>query len=199
MVEMVETAAILNQATERSLVILDEIGRGTATFDGLSIAWATIEHLHDVNRCRALFATHFHELTALTRRLARLKTATVRVTEFQGDVVFLHEVVPGVADRSYGLQVAKLAGLPRAVLERARVILDELESADRQAPVEKLVDDLPLFAAARPSSAAPSATAADGGPDPLRVALDALDPDSLTPREALDALYRLKQQSRSQP
>ena len=199
MVEMIEAAAILNQATDRSLVILDEIGRGTATFDGLSIAWATIEHLHDVNRCRALFATHFHELTALTRRLARLKTATVRVTEFQGDVVFLHEVVPGVADRSYGLQVAKLAGLPRAVLERARVILDELEAAERQAPVEKLVDDLPLFAAARPSSAAPAATPDTAGPDPLRAALDALDPDSLTPREALDALYRLKQQSRSQP
>lgn len=192
MVEMIEAAAILNQATDRSLVILDEIGRGTATFDGLSIAWATIEHLHDVNRCRALFATHFHELTALTRRLPRLRTATVRVTEFQGDVVFLHEVVAGVADRSYGLQVAKLAGLPRFVLDRARVILDELEAADRQAPVEKLVDDLPLFAAARPSSAAPTAPAV-AAPDALREALDALDPDALTPREALDALYRLKQ------
>ncbi len=112
MVEMVETAAILNQASARSLVILDEIGRGTATFDGLSIAWATVEHLHDVNRCRALFATHFHELTALSGRLARLHNATVRVKEWQGDVVFLHEVVPGSADHSYGIQVAKLAGLP---------------------------------------------------------------------------------------
>src|SRR5262249_8056172 len=112
MVEMVETAAILHQAGSRALVILDEIGRGTATFDGLSIAWATLEYLHESNRCRALFATHFHELTALSARLARLKNATMRVKEFQGDVVFLHEVAPGVADRSYGVQVAKLAGLP---------------------------------------------------------------------------------------
>ena len=114
MVEMVETAAILNQARERSLVILDEIGRGTATFDGLSIAWATIEHLHEANRCRALFATHFHELTALSAKLPRLFNATARVKEWHGDVVFLHEVVAGVADRSYGIQVAKLAGLPAA-------------------------------------------------------------------------------------
>ena len=112
MVEMVETAVILNQASERSLVILDEIGRGTATFDGLSIAWAAIEHLHEANRCRALFATHYHELTALSAKLPRLFNATVRVKEWQGDVVFLHEVLPGSADRSYGIQVAKLAGLP---------------------------------------------------------------------------------------
>ena len=191
MVEMIETAAILNQATDRSLVILDEIGRGTATFDGLSIAWAAIEHLHEVSRCRTLFATHFHELTALARRLPRLVNTTVRVSEFQGDVVFLHEVVPGVADRSYGIQVARLAGLPRAVTERARVILDELEAADRQAPVERLVDDLPLFAAARPMAQA-AAAAAESGPDPLHTALAAIDPDALSPREALDALYRLK-------
>jgi DNA mismatch repair protein MutS len=196
MVEMIEAAAILNQATVRSLVILDEIGRGTATFDGLSIAWATIEHLHETNRCRALFATHFHELTALARRLPRLLTATVRVTEFKGDVVFLHEVVPGVADRSYGIQVAKLAGLPRAVVERARTILDELEAADRQAPVERLVDDLPLFAAARPSSSGPGI--APPGPDALRDMLVAADPDALTPREALDLVYRLSAQLRSE-
>src|SRR6185369_16985806 len=122
MVEMVETAAILNQAGERSLVILDEIGRGTATFDGLSIAWAAIEHLHETNRCRALFATHFHELTALaSTRLPRLHNATVRVKEWQGEVVFLHEVIPGAADHSYGIQVAKLAGLPASVIERAKV------------------------------------------------------------------------------
>ena len=121
MVEMVETAVILNQASERSLVILDEIGRGTATFDGLSIAWAAIEHLHEANRCRALFATHYHELTALSAKLPRLFNATVRVKEWQGDVVFLHEVLPGSADRSYGIQVAKLAGLPRAG-DRARQI-----------------------------------------------------------------------------
>ena len=114
MVEMVETAAILNQATARSLVILDEIGRGTATFDGLSIAWAAIEHLHEANRCRALFATHFHELTALAERLPRISNATLKVTEWNGEVVFLHEVVPGAADRSYGLQVARLAGLAGA-------------------------------------------------------------------------------------
>ncbi len=188
MVEMIETAAILNQATERSLVILDEIGRGTATFDGLSIAWATIEHLHETNRCRGLFATHFHELTALARRLSRLKTMTVRVTEFKGDVIFLHEVVPGTADRSYGIQVAKLAGLPRAVVDRARVILDELEAHDRQAPVERLIDDLPLFAVAAKAASKPAEAEE---PDPLHEAVAALDPDAMTPREALDALYRL--------
>ena len=148
MVEMVETAAILNQANERSLVILDEIGRGTATFDGLSIAWAAIEHLHEQNRCRALFATHFHELTALAAKLPRLFNATVRVKEWQGDVVFLHEVVPGAADRSYGIQVAKLAGLPGKVIERAKLVLAELEAEDRMSPARHLIDDLPLFSAA---------------------------------------------------
>ena len=167
MVEMVETAAILNQASARSLVILDEIGRGTATFDGLSIAWAAIEHLHEENRCRALFATHFHELTALAERLPRLSNATMRVTEWEGDVVFLHEVVPGAADRSYGLQVARLAGLPPAVVERAKTILAELERSDRERPKRALVDDLPLFAAAAPQPPTPPKR------DPLREALDA--------------------------
>jgi DNA mismatch repair protein MutS len=183
MVEMVETAAILHQAGPRSLVILDEIGRGTATFDGLSIAWATLEHLHESNGCRTLFATHFHELTALAAKLARLVNATVRVKEFQSEVVFLHEVVPGVADRSYGVQVAKLAGLPAAVVERARVVLAELEASDRSAPARRLIDDLPLFSAARRE---------DPAPDPFNQAFDALDPDALTPKEALEALYRLK-------
>jgi DNA mismatch repair protein MutS len=188
MVEMVETAAILNQAGPRALVILDEIGRGTATFDGLSIAWAAIEHLHEANRCRALFATHYHELTALAERLDRVVNATVRVTEWKGEVVFLHEVVPGAADRSYGIQVAKLAGLPPAVVERARAILGELEKSEREKPVAALVDDLPLFAvqARRPP---PEAAA---GPDPLREALTGLDPNEMTPREALEALYKLK-------
>ncbi|WP_422679905.1 DNA mismatch repair protein MutS [Chelatococcus albus] len=190
MVEMIETAAILNQATARSLVILDEIGRGTATFDGLSIAWAAIEHLHEVNRCRALFATHYHELTALAERLVRLGNVTVRVTEWQGEVVFLHEVVAGAADRSYGIQVAKLAGLPPAVIARARTILDELEKSDREKPVSALIDDLPLFAASVRS--APAAPAAGPQRDGLREALDAIDPDDLTPRAALEALYRLK-------
>ena len=185
MVEMVETAAILNQATPRSLVILDEIGRGTATFDGLSIAWATIEHLHAVNRCRTLFATHFHELTALAERLPRLANATLKVVEWEGDVVFLHEVVPGAADRSYGLQVARLAGLPAAVVERAKTVLAELERSDREGPKRPLIDDLPLFAAA----ARPVAVEK---PDVLREMLGTLDPDAMTPRDALDALYRLR-------
>jgi DNA mismatch repair protein MutS len=187
MVEMVETAAILNQATERSLVILDEIGRGTATFDGLSIAWATIEHLHDVNRCRALFATHFHELTALAAKLPRLFNATVRVKEWQGDVVFLHEVVAGAADRSYGIQVAKLAGLPASVIERAKLVLAQLEAEDRTSPARKLIDDLPLFAAT------PRAEARrEDAHDVLIAALAALHPDEMSPREALEALYALK-------
>jgi DNA mismatch repair protein MutS len=181
MVEMVETAAILNQATPRSLVILDEIGRGTATFDGLSIAWATMEHLHDANRSRALFATHFHELTQLGRRLNRLVNLTMRVTEYDGDLVFLHEVVSGAADRSYGIQVARLAGLPSPVVERARQILAELEANDRRAPVERLIADLPLFARPAPRVV-----------DALRDRLAALDPDRLSPREALEALYALK-------
>ena len=154
MVEMVETAAILNQAGERSLVILDEIGRGTATFDGLSIAWAAIEHLHENNRCRALFATHFHELTALAAKLPRLHNATVRVKEWQGEVVFLHEVMPGAADRSYGIQVAKLAGLPASVIERAKVVLAMLEAEDRSAP--RGFEDLPLFAAAPAPAGSPT-------------------------------------------
>jgi DNA mismatch repair protein MutS len=185
MVEMVETAAILNQASERALVILDEIGRGTATFDGLSIAWATIEHLHETNRCRALFATHFHELTALAARLPRLFNATVRVKEWEGEVVFLHEVVPGAADRSYGIQVAKLAGLPGAVIERAKLVLAKLEAEERASP--RGFDELPLFAAT-PRTPPPRASAAEG----VIAALSALHPDEMSPREAIEALYALK-------
>jgi DNA mismatch repair protein MutS len=186
MVEMVETAGILNQATERSLVILDEIGRGTATFDGLSIAWASVEHLHEVNRCRSLFATHFHEMTALAAKLSRISNATMRVKEWRGDVVFLHEVVPGAADRSYGIQVAKLAGLPASVIERAKVVLAQLEAEDRGKPLRGF-EDLPLF------QARPEATEAK--PDPLHTVIDALialHPDEMSPREAMDALYALK-------
>ena len=138
MVEMVETAAILNQAGPRALVILDEIGRGTATFDGLSIAWAAIEHLHETNGCRTLFATHFHELTALAQKLPRLHNATVRVKEWQGDVVFLHEVVPGAADRSYGIHVAQLAGLPGAVIARAQEVLHTLERGEQAGALARL-------------------------------------------------------------
>jgi DNA mismatch repair protein MutS len=185
MVEMVETAAILNRATERSLVILDEIGRGTATFDGLSIAWATIEHLHAVNRCRALFATHYHELTALAAKLDRLACHTMRVKEWQGDVVFLHEVAPGAADRSYGIHVAKLAGLPAAVIARAEEVLKILESGEQSGALARLADDLPLFAAARPAPVAAKV-------DPVAETLRAARPDELTPRDALELIYRLK-------
>jgi DNA mismatch repair protein MutS len=189
MVEMVETAAILNQAGERALVILDEIGRGTATFDGLSIAWATIEHLHASNRCRALFATHFHEMTALAARLPRLHNATMRVKEWQGEVIFLHEVVAGAADRSYGIQVAKLAGLPAPVIERAKLVLAQLEAEDRTSPARKLIDDLPLFAATHAPAPAPQA---DAGLTAVIDALKALHPDEMSPRDALEALYALK-------
>jgi len=187
MVEMIETAAILNQASTRALVILDEIGRGTATFDGLSIAWATLEHLHEANRCRALFATHFHELTALAGRLRRLVNLTSHVREWHGDVVFLHEVVAGAADRSYGVQVARLAGLPPAVIARAKSILAGLERTEREKPAAKLIEELPLFAAATLTP--------DPPPHPdhrLREELERVNPDELTPKEALEALYRLK-------
>lgn len=188
MVEMVETAAILNQAGERSLVILDEIGRGTATFDGLSIAWAAVEYLHEHNRCRALFATHFHEMTALSEKLLRLVNVTMRVKEFEGEVVFLHEIARGAADRSYGVQVARLAGLPGTVVERAREVLRRLEEGETGTNAARIVDDLPLFTApVRHEPPKPKET-----PDRLREDLRALNPDEMTPREALEALYRLK-------
>ncbi len=185
MVEMVETATILNQATDRSLVILDEIGRGTATFDGLSIAWACLENLHDVNKCRALFATHYHELTSLTERLKHLSCYTMRVREWKEEIVFLHEVAPGTADRSYGVHVAKLAGLPPAVITRAEQVLDILESAKNPLEPGKTMGDLPLFSSIPKEAAKPKV-------DPLTEALKAYDPDSMSPKEALDALYALK-------
>ena len=187
MVEMVETAAILNQAGERALVILDEIGRGTATYDGLSIAWATLEHLHDVNHCRTLFATHYHELTALAGKLAGLRNATVTVREWEGDVIFLHEVREGAADRSYGVQVAKLAGLPERVVERARLVLDALEKGDREGggKVDTLIDDLPLFSA----TPAPAPNA----PSEVEKRLKTVHPDEMTAREALTLVYELRE------
>jgi DNA mismatch repair protein MutS len=191
MVEMVETAAILNQAGPRALVILDEIGRGTATYDGLSIAWAVLEHLHDVNRCRALFATHYHELTALAAKLPGLRNATVAVREWQGEVIFLHEVIDGAADRSYGVQVARLAGLPAAVVERARVVLEALERGEREGggKATALIDDLPLFSAAlRAAPPAPERSAPSAVERRLREAL----PDELSPREALALVYELR-------
>ena len=190
MVEMVETAAILNQADDRALVILDEIGRGTATYDGLSIAWATLEHLQEINRVRALFATHYHELTTLAGKLPGVANATVAVREWEGEVIFLHEVRPGAADRSYGVQVAQLAGLPPAVISRARAVLDALERGDRENSSPKaLIDDLPLFSAAL--RAEPS-TASDAEQGRLTARLSELHPDEMTPIEALQALYELK-------
>jgi DNA mismatch repair protein MutS len=199
MVEMIETAAILNQAGPRSLVILDEIGRGTSTFDGLSIAWGAIEHLNAVNRCRTLFATHYHELTALAERLPRIDNRTVKVREWKGDVVFLHEIIAGAADRSYGIQVAKLAGLPNSVIQRARSVLKELEEHDRKRPGAALIDELPLFSTLKPAPEPeapephePAAPALDPAEAAALEALKDVDPDDLTPRGALDALYRLK-------
>jgi DNA mismatch repair protein MutS len=203
MVEMVETAGILNQATEKSLVILDEIGRGTATFDGLSIAWATVEHLYEINRCRALFATHYHELTTLAGRLPEVANATIEVKEWHDEIVFLHKVRSGAADRSYGIQVAKLAGLPKAVIERASEVLAVLERGETKGkgggkakatgPVVAGpggLDELPLFAASRPRSFVPQRTE----PSKAEAALAALNPDELTPKAALEALYDLKRQ-----
>lgn len=189
MVEMVETAAILNQAGPRSLVILDEIGRGTATYDGLSIAWAAVEHLHNINQSRALFATHYHELTALKETLDAVSLRSMKVREWKGDVVFLHEVTAGAADRSYGIQVAKLAGLPTAVVARARQVLDHLETSDKGSGAERLVHDLPLFQSTPTQSTQDHPATIQNA---LESKLDAINPDTLTPKEALDLLYELK-------
>jgi DNA mismatch repair protein MutS len=206
MVEMVETAGILNQATERSLVILDEIGRGTATFDGLSIAWAVVEYLNDVNKCRALFATHYHELTHLAGRLAQVANVTMDVREWKDEIVFLHKVKAGAADRSYGIQVARLAGLPKPVTRRAAEVLRLLEKTNgKPAEASSLIDDLPLFAAAPAPREREQVDAhpKDEQPEPavaaLEQALAALNPDDLTPKAALEALYKLKELAHSQP
>ncbi len=187
MVEMVETAAILAQATDRSFVILDEIGRGTATFDGLSIAWAVVEHLYEINCSRALFATHYHELTNLAAKLPGLTCHTMRVKEWKGDVVFLHEVTAGAADRSYGVHVGKLAGLPDEVVARAEDVLKALEEENQAGAVTRLADDLPLFAAGRPSGIQTAAQ-----PSPVEMVLDTILPDELSPKEALELIYKLK-------
>jgi DNA mismatch repair protein MutS len=181
---MVETAAILAQASPNSLVILDEIGRGTSTYDGLAIAWAVVEAMHDQVKCRTLFATHYHELTRLAGRLDSLSLHHVRAREWKGDLVLLHEVADGAADRSYGIAVAKLAGLPPPVVARARSVLAKLEAGrDATGGIAAGLDDLPLFAAA--SEPEPAG-------DPLAAALESIDPDRLTPREALEKLYELK-------
>jgi DNA mismatch repair protein MutS len=182
MVEMVETAAILNQATPRSLVILDEIGRGTATYDGLAIAWAAAEHLHEANKSRALFATHYHEMVALCERLKAMAAYTMKVREWNDSIVFLHEVVPGTADRSYGIHVAKLAGLPDAVVTRAEEVLRALEEGREGHKPLARIDDLPLFGASAP---VPKTSQ-------VEEALKAVEPDALSPKEALEILYDLK-------
>ena len=189
MVEMVETAAILNQAGPRAFVILDEIGRGTATFDGLSIAWAVVEHLDAANRCRALFATHYHELTALAGKLDALSCHTMRVKEWQGDVVFLHEVADGTADRSYGIHVAEMAGLPASATQRAQEILSLLEQGEQAGALAKLAEDLPLFSAAPPR---PRGQTAKNAASPVEDRLREVSPDALSPRDALDLLYELR-------
>jgi DNA mismatch repair protein MutS len=185
MVEMVETAAILAQATPRSFVILDEVGRGTSTYDGLAIAWAVVEAIHEDNRCRCLFATHYHELTRLAERCDALTLHHVRAREWKGDLVLLHEVAEGPADRSYGIAVARLAGLPPITIKRAKSVLDKLEAGRaKTGGLAAGLDDLPLFAAA--------AEQEEEKIDTLRAELTSLDVDALSPREALDALYRLK-------
>ena len=186
MVEMVETAGILNQSDERSLVILDEIGRGTATFDGLSIAWAVVEHLHEVNRCRALFATHYHELTSLVSKLKKMSLHCMKIKEFNGEIIFLHEVIDGAADRSYGIHVAKMAGLPAAVVKRAEQVLSSLENDKKNVNIKELADDLPLFATLREKEKPAEMPKA-------MEALQNLNPDDFTPREALEELYKLKE------
>ncbi len=193
MVEMTETAAILNQAARRSFVILDEIGRGTATFDGLSIAWAVLEHLHDVILCRGLVATHYHELTRLAESLPRAANVRMAVTEWKDSIVFLHAVEPGAAHRSYGVQAARLAGVPKPVLARAKQVLAQLENGAGPHGPLTLPTDMPLF-----SAPAQSATE-DAAPHPVLEKLAALDADSLSPREALEMLYKLKSALLSSP
>lgn len=181
MVEMVEVASILNGATAKSLVILDEVGRGTATFDGLSLAWAVVEYLHDVNKCRGLFATHYHELTALANRLRGVSLHTMRTKEWNGEIVFLHEVGEGAIDRSYGIHVAKLAGLPTSVLDRASEVLAGLEDKKRQQ--QPLFEDLPLFCVAKEPTLKTSE---------VENRLKDVNLDLMSPKEALDFLYNLK-------
>ena len=189
MVEMVETAAILNQATDKSLVILDEIGRGTATFDGLSIAWATLEYLHDKIQCRGLFATHYHELTRLTTTLDRLSPHAMAVKEWKGEIIFLHEVIKGAADHSYGVHVAKLAGIPAPVIARSKQVLDILQKSETSGALSQLADDLPLFSSVVKDS---ENSVEKENLNELKAMINDLDPDTLTPRDALDWVYKIK-------
>jgi len=189
MVEMIETAAILNQSTEKSLVILDEIGRGTATWDGLAIAWACLEHLHNKNRCRTLFATHYHELTGLHSQLNRLEVYAMQVREWKSDIVFLHQVAAGAADKSYGVHVAKLAGLPSAVIHRAAALVQQLEAKSQD---NNSAEMLPLFDMTKSESTTCLPTDQTTVSKRLAEMLDDLEPDACSPREALSLLYELK-------
>jgi DNA mismatch repair protein MutS len=189
MVEMTETAAILHQAGPRSLVVVDEIGRGTSTLDGLAIAWAVLEALHSAIRCRTIFATHFHELAGLTDGLPQLRPYTMRVKDWKGSVVFLHEVAEGAAGRSWGVHVAELAGVPRQVVRRAASLMAAMEKRGGPLGRSASVQALPLFAATLPTG--------DARPTPmeiapLRDAIDGLDLDNMSPKQALEALYHLK-------
>ncbi len=184
MVEMVETATILNLSTERSLVILDEIGRGTATYDGLSIAWACVEYLHDTNKCRSLFATHYHELVTLSQTLTNLSCYTIQIKEWNDTIVFMHKVIQGHANRSYGIHVAQLAGLPSAVIDRANDILGMLSSGDKNVSPSQMIKDLPLF---QEYTIPPPSV-----PSKLEERISSINPDNFSPREALDFLYELK-------
>ena len=194
MVEMVETAAILNQATSHSLVILDEIGRGTATFDGLSIAWAAVEYLHDKTKSRALFATHYHELTTLAEKHPAVTNATIEVKEWNDEIIFLHRVIMGAADRSYGIQVARLAGLPTAVINRANEVLTRLEADNDKSGAINQLADLPLFSLSEPTSQGEhlEEITADPAAENIRQQLASLNPDDITPKAALELVYRLK-------
>ena len=187
MVEMVDTASILNQATEKSFVILDEMGRGTAPFDGLSIAWATVEHLHHVVQCRTLFATHYHELTNLSSTLDAMRCYSMKIKEWNDDIIFLHEVVEGVAHRSYGTHVAKLAGLPENVINRAKVVLRELEKGEKSRAINSLAEDLPLF-----SNITQENNSVTKNGSKLEEYLLKIMPDNLSPKDALDIVYELK-------
>ena len=187
MVEMVETAAILNQASKNSLVILDEIGRGTATYDGLSIAWATIEHLHEVNHCRTIFATHYHELTQLSKKMPTLFCATMKIKEWEKEIIFLHEVAPGTADRSYGIHVAQMAGIPKSVISRAEMVLQQLEAGKTEGRKASLVDNLPLF------SSIVAKEDERNHDSPILESIRGIKPDEMTPMEALKAIYDLKE------
>jgi DNA mismatch repair protein MutS len=187
MVEMVETAAILNRATERSFVILDEIGRGTATFDGLSIAWAVVEQLSEVNKCRTIFATHYHELTKLKDRLDALSLRCMKIKEYNGEVIFMHEVIGGAADRSYGIHVAKLAGLPKLTVNRAEQVLKLLEEEKQNKVMNSVEADLPLFAVLQEKEEK------EQEKNPVIEELSAIDVDALSPREAMEVLYKLKE------